>query len=355
MSRAEAPEIEQQDLEAAVALQVTRVPTAGPQGLPVFQFPEMAPRHRQGPAPAVNALLPRADVVVITYTTAEHTATHYVLANDLFALPQSPSHNHLWEATWHSYVRGLHLTGKRGAWGTYCEISIGSKRVLLIKSELHLNRDGLTLPLARFIEQILAECQPSLVLSVGTAGGVRREDILGDVVVSNAARFRLSDEFAGHLDNGEIFTSSWQPPTRFVEAANRLFMPVAELPVRPLTARYPAETVIEPEAPRLPELLLVPGNPIVTTDSFEFGTTRNDLHKHGCCVEMDDAVIGMVCSRWPTPVPFGFVRNLSDAVINGDLPAEVQAAWAVKTYKLKGLYTSFNGAIATWAMIAGMA
>ena len=354
LSRAEAPEIEQQDVERAVALQLTRGLQTGPQGLPLFQFPEMVPRHRQGPAPALHSPVPPADVVVITWTTAEHVAQHYVLANDLYPLPQSPGHNKLWEAKWHSYARGLHVTGKRGVWGTYCEITIGSKRVLLIKSELHLNQDGLSLPLTRFIEQILEECRPSLVLSVGTAGGVRPGDILGDVVVSNAARFRLSDEFVGHPDNHQIFASSWQPPDRYLEAANALLMEVSELPVRPITAHYPADTVIEPRPPRRPQILLVPDIPILTTDYFEFGTTRNDLHNYGCCVEMDDAVIGMVCSRWPNPVPFGFVRNLSDAVINGDLPPEVQAAWAVKTYKLKGLYTSFNGAIATWAMIAGM-
>ena len=48
-----------------------------------------------------------------------------------------------------------------------------------------------------------------------------------------------------------------------------------------------------------------------------------------------------------------YVRNVSDPVINGDLPHALQVAWAVVTYQLQGLATSYNGAIATWALIAG--
>ena len=65
---------------------------------------------------------------------------------------------------------------------------------------------------------------------------------------------------------------------------------------------------------------------------------------------MDDAVIGMVCEH---KTPFGFVRNVSDPVINGDPPCPVQEAWAKYIYQQRGLYTSYNGALATWAAIAG--
>ena len=50
--------------------------------------------------------------------------------------------------------------------------------MLCVKSELHLNQDGVatgagtaTLPVARFIEQMIQEVRPQLVITVGTAGG----------------------------------------------------------------------------------------------------------------------------------------------------------------------------------------
>jgi hypothetical protein len=87
------------------------------------------------------------------------------------------------------------------------------------------------------------------------------------------------------------------------------------------------------------------------TDSFMFGTTTNNLDRLGCIVEMDDAVIGMVCQEHDTP--FGFVRNVSDPAIKGDLPETLQTAWARYIYEQRGLYTSFNGALATSSVIAG--
>jgi hypothetical protein len=52
------------------------------------------------------------------------------------------------------------------------------------------------------------------------------------------------------------------------------------------------------------------------------------------------------------------VRNMSDPVINGQLPAKdyhlnEQTTWAVGFYTAYGVYTSIVGAIAAWAIIAG--
>jgi hypothetical protein len=95
----------------------------------------------------------------------------------------------------------------------------------------------------------------------------------------------------------------------------------------------------------------VTGQPIITTDTFLFGTTTNHLERLGCAIEMDDAVVGMICA--PRSVDFGFIRSISDPVINGYLPWDLQRTWAGYIYEECGLYTSFNSALATWAVIAG--
>jgi len=73
----------------------------------------------------------------------------------------------------------------------------------------------------------------------------------------------------------------------------------------------------------------------------------------GSAVEMDDAVIAMVCDEMHSKPKYAFVRNVSDPVLNGDLDEKVQIMWAVWYYTQFGLETSFNGALATWSIIAG--
>ena len=65
------------------------------------------------------------------------------------------------------------------------------------------------------------------------------------------------------------------------------------------------------------------------------------------------------CSELPGPPAWAAVRNMSDPVINGDLPAKdfplnEQTTWAVGYYTAYGKYTSTCGALATWRLIAGM-
>ena len=68
-----------------------------------------------------------------------------------------------------------------------------------MKSELHLYQDGkktgagaATLPVAKFVRQLIDEVSPSLVITVGTAGGTLDDAKLGDVMITRAAQFRLS-------------------------------------------------------------------------------------------------------------------------------------------------------------------
>src|SRR5205814_9460947 len=87
-----------------------------------------------------------------------------------------------------------------GRLASYFPTQIGAQRVLCMKSELHLNTDGIsdktkhgfaTLPVKDLFAQIIDEAKPSLVLTIGTSGGVYPEWGLGDVAVTRAAKFRL--------------------------------------------------------------------------------------------------------------------------------------------------------------------
>ena len=96
------------------------------------------------------------------------------------------------------------------------------------------------------------------------------------------------------------------------------------------------------------------GLPILTTDYFEFGTDGNGLDKLGMAVEMDDAVLALVCAGLPAPPKWASIRNYSDPAINHGLAMRDQESCASKIYLRYGYWTSVQGALATWAIIAGL-
>jgi hypothetical protein len=45
--------------------------------------------------------------------------------------------------------------------------------------------------------------------------------------------------------------------------------------------------------------------------------------------------------------------NISDPVQSASLSADIQGEWGSTIYDAYGFYTSYNGALAAWAMLAG--
>jgi hypothetical protein len=327
--------------------------------------------------PSPGDVLPRADVAVITWTVAEHRALADVLT------PSYPPRS------WYRYARRYEDYGPKirsGApadkgkrLGTYFLTRIGDKTVLCFKSELHLNQDSIenpekpgtaTLPVKDLFHQMIKEVQPRQFLTIGTAGGTYGEHCLGDVTVTRAAKFRLNDEFRNEPFAGHTYRSEWEIPTTYFNECLRMMKPYSKNLVEPVfappTKRYHFEGDPVPSSPNTPHIRIdgiggIPEfHPILTTDFFEFGTSANHLDKEGIAVEMGDAVLGMVAEEIGDAAPkWCVIRNLSDPVINADLPTEprarnMQSHWAVWYYETYGYWTSFMGALVTWAVIAGL-
>jgi hypothetical protein len=186
-------------------------------------------------------------------------------------------------------------------------------------------------------------------------------------VVTRAAKFRLQKEFAQEDFANASFSSNWNISTsHFAKALelmkinkDRLKEPEGVTPTR----RYKLDG---PPPVNDPDIKLDDGtqmpkfHPILTTDFFEFGTSKNKLEDQGSGVEMGDAVLGLAASEIANPPLWAVVRNLSDPQINGNLPdgpgreLNIQAAWAVYYYRKYGYWTSVNSALATWAIVAGL-
>jgi hypothetical protein len=368
-----AAKVDDVDLELAPDLLALR-PAALAAGLPLAFPGGLKPVPKPLAAiPNPNDALPRADVLAVTWTVDEQDAMCDVL---------TPGHD---RKTWYRYRRHFddRYRGKiragapsltAGRLGSWFPIEIGSKKVICFKSELHLNQDGIetspgraTLPVKDLFAQLIAEVQPAVVLTVGTAGATFLEHDLGDVVVTRGAKFRLQMEFAQEEFANTAYSSDWQLPTTHFAKAVELMKISKEHLAEPSgvtpTGRYRldgAPPVNDPDI-KLDDGTTMPRfHPILTTDFYEFGTSKNRLDHTGSGLEMGDAVLGMACGEMAQPPKWAVVRNLSDPQINGDLPdgpgreLNIQAAWAVYYYRKYGYWTSVNSALATWAIVAGL-
>jgi nucleoside phosphorylase len=355
-----------------VPMMAAMAAATSPPKFPSGMAPTAAPLS---PEPGPTRQLPKADVVVVTWTVDELAGLARV-----FTPGMSP-------AQWYPYARDFssyrpHIRPRAPAaaskrLGSYMLSTVGDTTVLCVKSELHLNQDGVktgdgtaTLPVKDFFQQLIREAQPSLVLTVGTAGSVFDEFRLGDVVVTRAAKFRLGDEFRNEAFNHQTFVSDWALPTGKLKTATRLMRDFAseltEPPFGPPTSQFGFSGPLLTTPASKPAIRLELGgrdmpefHPILTTDFFEYGTTANRLDREGAAVEMGDAVLGLACSELADPPHWAVVRNMSDPVINGDLPARefhlnTQTTWAVGYYTAYGKWTSIIGALATWGIIAGL-
>ncbi len=324
------------------------------------------------PNPLKTALLsdgslPRADVVIMCDTVAEASATADVLTPGVEA------------AAWAHYVKGYgllhHLVGPRGPsnfskrLGSFCLTQISGKRVLVYKTEMHMHPDAkrlsngqYTLPIKIMLAQIIDEVQPEVFLTTGTAGGVYEKMSLGDVVVSRAAQFACHGDFAKAPFNGKKFQSDWEVPTGYVDDAHTMMHGFSQHLVGDKDPRgTPPSADCATERKSYPTRIYMDGqsgipefHPILTTDTFEFGTTVNRLDKAGMAVEMDDAVLGLVCSETKSPLRWACVRNLSDPTINGALAKKMQGRCAEYYYSKFGYWTTVNSALASWAIVAGL-
>jgi hypothetical protein len=353
-----------------------------------------------GAIPDPHAALPKADVLVVTWTVAEHEALADVL---------TPGHP---RNSWARYARNFDedyvpqiragapaLAARR--LGSYFRTEIAGKKLLCFKSELHLNQDGkrkgegtATLPVKDLFHQMIDEVEPSLVITVGTAGATFPPKAaiqlngmdcpgheLGDVMITRAAQFRLSQEFKKEtFAKSKYQCDSFQIPTARLDRARQILARHAAKLAEPafgpphIGYDWPQDGPVlgfenQPDF-KIDGIDFPAFHPILTTDFFEFGTSENELWEQGCGVEMGDAVLGLAVEERKADGRHApdwlVIRNASDPQINGRLPdrnaegiepqmrrgLDMQAHWAVWYYETYGYWTSVNSAIAVWAMVA---
>jgi len=304
----------------------------------------LAPKTGRAPGRGSNSPLPRADVLVVTWTVDEGHALSRVLT------PGKDSRN-----DYLSYTRNFSAISKKmrkgcpaieaKRLGAYWTTTIGKQAVVIFKSDSHMSQDGPQLPNIDVWRQIIQEVLPKLVITTGTAGGIGKEFEVGDVIVSPIVRFDCIAKFKKEPFATAHYTSSPPNATHFA-AARSLFKANA--------AQLPKDNLRPPKVVRV--ALNALRSSVVTTDFFGFDTSNNhfELQGLGDVSEMGDAVLGLVVSGMGERAPRWLaIRNVSDPQIKADgLTLKQQAAIAAQIYKGFGRWSSVCSAITCWASIA---
>jgi nucleoside phosphorylase len=306
--------------------------------------------------------LPAADAVVITWAGAEWAALEHVFCTSNTAMPYSQRETGTWPG-WQKYDKDLpaHSDNTWTYWGYFRLVEINNSKVLLFKSNTHLDWPGEPY-LSDLISRIIGVVKPKLILSAGTAGGARTGDHIGTISVVRAGTLYATGEPPSQWPD---YTNNWDANWGVVGLSGfkqLLFpIPTTESDLNSLCSQFNSYyktsfplSELNPDNLNMgdaePALYnqTTAATSLLTTSTFVVATTAGNLADFAS-VEMDDAIIGKVCAAAGTA--FGFIRNISDPVQNVSLPSQYQGHWGEAVYTCYGLYTSYNGALVTWAVL----
>jgi hypothetical protein len=301
----------------------------------------LAPKADKKARRGKNSALPTADVLVVTWTVDEGHALSRVLTPGKDSRNDYVSYKHNYAKISRDMRPGCPARNAKRL-GAYWTGTVGGKTVVYFKSDSHMSQDGPKLPNIEVWKQLIAEVQPKLVLTTGTAGGIGAQFEVGDVVVSPIVRFECIAKFKNKPFHDAHYNSESPDQSHFAKAHLLFSANSGQLPK---------------DNTRQPKIFVVPdggvNSSVVTTDFFGFDTSDNHYHLQGLgdVSEMGDAVLGLVASEIAGPPRWIAVRNVSDPQIKAEGTLRDQAKLAAQIYKAYGRWSSVCSAIVCWALI----
>lgn len=301
------------------------------------------------PTPATTSAtptdpLPKADVLIVTYTKAEGYALADILTPGVHSSSWTPYRNG-WPAIKALIEGGRAPSLESDCAGYWALTRIGDVTAVLVKSELHPSTDGPKLPIVTAWKQWIAQVQPKLVITTGTAGAVQGTTQLGDVVVSRHVRWDCRKQFKNQpFAEGRYFSAAKVESGWFTDAVRHLI---------------PLNAGTLPNVSRPPKVWVDASHAahVITTDFFAFDDVANNyglqtFDAEARVVEMDDAALAYALEGLTDAPPWLSVRNASDPQMPSATPvdtaAEAKAASAI--YEKYGQVTSWGSAIACWVL-----
>jgi nucleoside phosphorylase len=309
----------------------------------------LAPKTDTTVRKGAGGALPEADVLVVTWTVDEGHALSRVLTPGKDSKNDYLSYTHNFDTISKKMRAGCPaIEAKR--LGAYWTCTIGSKKVIVFKSDSHMSQDGPQLPNIDVWRQLIVESKAKLVITTGTAGGIGKQFEVGDVIVSPLVRFDCISKFKNFKEDGALIAqeqfSSVAPAGKFT-AAKSLFKANA--------GQLPKDNKRPPQIVQVTSTELTSG--VVTTDFFGFDTSDNHFKLQGLgdVSEMGDAVLGLVAQQLGSAAPpWLAVRNVSDPQIKAEGTIQDQSNAAGVIYKAYGRWSSVCSGIVCWSIIAAM-
>jgi purine-nucleoside phosphorylase len=302
----------------------------------------LAPKTGPKPKGTGKGPLPKADVLVVTWTVDEGHALSRVLTPGKDSRNDYVPYTHNFAKIAKKMRNGCPaLQAKR--LGAFWTTTIGNKSVVVFKSDSHMSQDGPQLPNIDVWRQIILEVKPKLVITTGTAGGIGKQFEVGDVVVSPIVRFDCTAKFKKQPFAQAHFSSVAAKSTKFAQA-KKLF--------KANSAQLPKDNTRQPKIVKVAPSDLK--SCVLTTDFFGFDTSDNHFKLQGLgdVSEMGDAILGLVASEMGASAPrYLAIRNVSDPQIKAEGTIRQQAQIAANIYKGFGRWSSVCSAITCWASI----
>ena len=308
----------------------------------------LAPKSDSVARKGAGGALPKADVLVVTWTVDEGHALSRVLTPGKDSRNDYVPYRHNFAKISKKMRKGCPAL-QAGRLGAYWTTSIAGKKVVIFKSDSHLSQDlkraptpGQTLPNEDVWRQIIAEVNPALVITTGTAGGIGTQCEVGDVLVSRIVRFDCQNWLKKEPFATAVYRDGAVKTKYFAKARGLFKANSGQLP---------------PDNSRPPKIVVATKDEqaVLTTDFFGFDTSDDHwkLQGSGSVSEMGDAVLGRVSAATPGP-HWVAVRNVSDPQIKAEGTRKDQAKVAAQIYKGFGRWSSVCSAIACWALIAAL-
>jgi hypothetical protein len=361
----------------------------GPIAWPANLGPVPQPLSNYKPGDKITgALNTTADVLILLYTDPEISALLDVFTQNK---AWTPARKQTWYPYAHNFdkyksmIEGLRgdVGLEQGILGYLYAMKIGSKNVVLYKSELHPKANGTKLPFVPVIAQLVSELKPKLVVSTGTAGAIGGHLNCGDVAITSSARFRCRNHYPSFPEINTMSQHNTELKNdvhvndAYIKYASAHFTKLSlpglakcysEIGTRPEYAFLKKNT----QAPAIYATTLspVPGTQPMDIVSGDFLTVDDNnnsegLQSLGIMNDTDDAFAFFAInqSSGGTKPHWLSIRNASEPQIKvtpfpaGTSPTQIIDVLKSKAGAIYGVYqycTTLNSAFACWGVVAGM-
>ena len=309
-------------------------------------WPDGLAPHPQDTTVEAGAPLPKADVLVVTYTVAEGYALADVLTPGI--------DTNAWHPYTHNWADLRKLVGpdgpslRSGYAALWYPVEIAGKNVIVMKSALHPAIDGPKLPIVTAWQQWITEAAPDLIITTGTAGGIGATTALGDVFITNQIIWDCQGQFKNEPFAHTTYTSPTSIGGNFTTAETLIQEATGgKYPQLPATITRPAQ---------ITTITVGPG--LITCDSFLFSDTEDHYGLRAYAPtarteDMDDAALPLALDQAGTATTQAWlsIRDASDPEVPQMATIKDEKAWAGKIYEQYGYYTAANSVLACWATI----